>query len=665
MSYPQPAGLPAVELSSRRCWVRSGAVPALAVGASAMVLMASPAVVPQAPAAAKAAVPAWALTASGAASHYQSVIDQIIAAQQQIIETNSAYPFATDFDKTLLPGYVQGSALMQLYFNVGQLNHANGFDQAADKFVYLWNAPAAEPLNFLNDPNPDTQYYFNSLGDETQVITIRPNSGTEDLSFTTMSGTGTPTGFTSLHAYDLSQFTPNADGTYTIYVSPTEHAGNWVNSAGAETLAIRNSIGDWGMPHATLKFELENQPGFTLPVLSDEQISSMLSNIATDLPGANASSLLFGVQQATNSLPPNYITPILGTTEATPGGPLLPGQFGSGVHFELQPDQALILKVPVLDASYSGISIDDAWTTGAPAALAQSSLNNTQAFHGSDGFVYYVVSSKDPGVANWLDSGDLRDGLAVLRWQGVTGTVPTVAPTAQVVDIADVREHLPADMPLVTPAERAADLQERMLEYFYVQHQDHDSGWITANLEYDQVKAAVGPEQFDALFGAQQDVPSVLERLMTPALGPDTMSVFSSALADPAGAASALINNLPLAVKDISLPMILAVLRMDMFVGQTVQELSNGISTGHLGEVLADRFSALQTVLDLIFNDPATSIGAGFLNARDDLGVALLHAGSYTLDANDFASAWAELSAFNQTASEMLAAGFAYLTDLG
>ncbi|RRR46589.1 hypothetical protein EHH44_07110 [Mycolicibacter terrae] len=81
-----------------------------------MVLMASPAVVPQAPAAAKAAVPAWALTASGAASHYQSVIDQIIAAQQQIIETNSAYPFATDFDKTLLPGYVQGSpdaALLQ------------------------------------------------------------------------------------------------------------------------------------------------------------------------------------------------------------------------------------------------------------------------------------------------------------------------------------------------------------------------------------------------------------------------------------------------------------------------------------------------------------------------------------------------------------------------
>ncbi|MEB3022870.1 hypothetical protein [[Mycobacterium] crassicus] len=638
-------------------------VQAAGAGALAIAMMSAPAaVLPVTPT--NVTSPAWVLTASGA-SAYQAALDAIIAAQQQIIETNSAYPWATAFDKTLLPGYVQGSALMQLYFNMGQLNLSNGFDQGADKFVYLWNAPAAEPLNFLNDPNPDTQYYFNSLGDETKVITIYPKSGTEDLSFTAMSGTGTPSGFTSLHAYDLRQFTPNSDGSYTVYVSPTEHAGNWVNSAGAETLAIRNSIGDWGMPHATLNFAVENQPGFVLPVLSADQISSMLSNVATDLPGANASSLLFGVQQATNTLPPNFITPIRGTTEASPGGPLLPGQFGSGVHFNLEPDQALVLKVPVLDAPYGSISIDDAWTTGAPAALAQSSLNNTQAFHGSDGFVYYVVSSKDPGVANWLDSGDLRDGLAVLRWQGVTGTVPTAMPTAQVVDIADVRDYLPADMPLVTAAERAADLQERMLEYFYVQHQDYDSGWITAHLEYDQIKAAVGAEQFNEIFGAQQDVPSILERLISPELGPDTSSVLQAVLADPAGGMAALINNLPLLVKDVTLPMILAVLRTDIFLGQTIQEVSHAFQTGDLSDVFTDRFSALQTLIEQTLTDPATSIASGFLNARDDLGVSLLHSDTYTLGAGDFASAWSELSAYSQTASDMLSAGFGYLTDLG
>ncbi|MDD7811410.1 hypothetical protein PP713_02365 [Mycobacterium sp. CSUR Q5927] len=662
MSYVQaPAVAP--NLANQR--IRSGALSALALGASAVMLMAAPAApLPTLSTTAKAGLPAWVLTASEAEGPFQAALAQIIQAQQQIIATNSEYSFATDFDKTLLPGYVQGSALMQLYFNLGQLNLSNGFDQAADKFVYLWNAPAAEPLNFLNDPNPDTQYYFNSLGDETKVITVHPRPGTEDLSFTTMSGTGTPTGFSSLHAYDLRQFTPNSDGTYTIYVSPTEHDGNWVNSAGAETLAIRNSIGDWGLPHATLNFEVENQPGFVLPVLSDDQISTMLSNIGTDLPGANASSLLFGVQQATNSLPPNFITPIQGTTEASPGGPLLPGQFGSGVHFQLESDQALILKVPVLNAPYGNISVDDAWTTGAPAALAQSSLNNTQAFHGSDGFVYYVVSSQDPGVANWIDSGDLRDGLAVLRWQGVTGAVPTTPPTATVVDIADVRDHLPADMPLVSAAERAADLQERMLEYFYVQHQDYDSGWITANLEYGQIKEAVGAEQFNEIFGSQQDVPSVLERLTSPALGPDTAAVLQAVMVDPAGSMSALINNLPLAIKDVTLPMILAVLRTDIFLGQTIQAVSHGLENGQLSDVLTDRLSALQTLFEQTFTDPGTSIFAGFLNARDDLGVALMHSDSYTFDVGDVSSAWAELSTYSQSASEMLASGWAYLTDL-
>lgn len=160
-------------------------------------------------------------------------------------------------------------------------------------------------------------------------------------------------------------------------------------------------------------------------------------------------------------------------------------------------------------------------------------------------------------------------------------------------------------------------------------------------------------------------MPSVLERLTSPELGPDTMSVFQAAVADPAGATSALINNLPLAVKDISLPLILAALRTDIFLGQTFQELSHGMATGQLGEVFTDRLSALQTLFEQTFIDPSTSIAAGFLNARDDLGVALLHSGSYELGAGDFASAWNELSAFGQTASEMLSAGFAYLADLG
>lgn len=596
-----------------------------------------------APAATPLNPPAVNLTSSNSADPFQSAVNAILQAQQAITATNSAYPFITGFDKTLLPAYGQSAALMQLYFNFGQQNLLNGYDPDADRFAYLWNASGAEPQNWMNYPNPDTQYYFTPLGDKTQVITINPGPGTESMTFTAMSGTGMPSGFDSLHAYDLSQFTANPDGTYTIYVGPTEHAGNWVDTVGAQTLAIRDTVGDWGLLHNTMNITTDGQPQFVLPVLSDDQILTMLTNVGTDLPASNASSLLYGVQHATSLIPANFITPIQGTISAAPGGPLLPGQFGSGSHFVLQDDQALILTVPTFDAPYSNISLDDAWSAGAPAAIAQSSLNNTQAFHSSDGFTYYVVSSKDPGVANWLDNGGLQDGAAILRWQGVTGDVPTAMPKAEVVNIADVRDYLPADTPTVTLTERAADLQERLLEYNYVQHQDFNSGWVTANLEYDQVKAAVGAEQFDRIFGSQQDVPSVIERLISPALGPNLDTVVSDFLANPSGGLAALVSNLPLAVKDIELPMVLAALRLDMAMGSG--------------------FQGLGSVFSETFTDPATSITAGFLNARDDLAVAIMNADHYSLPSVDFGSVTDQLVQQQQSASDMLSAGFNYLMD--
>lgn len=636
--------------------------------ALATAVTASPAVaVPDPSATTAASSVAMRLTGSDSANPFQSALDQIVAAQQQIIETNSAYPFITDFDKTLLPEYVQSAALMQLYLNLGQLNFANGYDPEADRFPYLWNASAAEPQNFMNYPNPDTQYYFTPLGDKTEVITVDPGPGTESMTFTVMSGTGTPSGFTSLHAYDLSQFTPNPDGTYTIYVTPTEHAGNWVDASGGQTLAIRDTIGDWGLLHNTMDIELKDQPGFALPVLSDDQISSMLTNIAEDLPDANASSLLYGVQHATASIPANFITPIRGTIDASPGGPLLPGQFGSGAHFVLEDDQALILKVPVLEAAYSGISLDNAWSAGAPAAIAQSSLNNTQAFYGpNDGFIYYVVSNQDPGVPNWLDTSGLNDGAVILRWQGVTEAVPPTPPHAEVVNIADVRDYLPEGTPVVTPAERAADLHERLLEYYYVQHQDYDSGWVTANLEYDQIKDAVGAEQFYEIFGSQQDVPTVLDRLTSPALSPDLIAIANEILTNPADSLAAIINNLPLAIKDIELPMVLAALRLEMAVGETLQAVQTDISSGEFAQAWAALGSGLQdlgTVFDATWTDPATSISAGFLNARDDLAVSIMNADSYSLSDLDFASLGVQLNQLDESVSEMLSAGWSYLLD--
>jgi hypothetical protein len=90
----------------------------------------------------------------------------------------------------------------------------------------------------------------------------------------------------------------------------------------------------------------------------------------------------------------------------------------------------------------------------------QSSLNALQAKLDSDGKFRTVIALEDPGVANWLDSGGHTRGMLVGRWHGAD-SYPM--PTIRKVPFADIAQHLPADTPMVTPAEREAALRKRNL----------------------------------------------------------------------------------------------------------------------------------------------------------------------------------------------------------
>jgi hypothetical protein len=607
-----------------------------------------------------------AVTLMDSSSPFQPELDQIIAAQQEITATNSAYPFITEFDQTLLPGYVQNSALLQLGVDLSQLNLNNSYDEDAfSTLPYLWNAPAAEPQNFLNSPNPDETYNLLSVGNQTEVVTIDPAPGTEEVTFVPMSGTGASSDFHPLSVDNLSQFTPNANGTYTIDLSPTEQPGNWVDTDGAQSLLIRDDVGDWAVPHDDISVQLADQPAFTLPILSDDQISSTLTQIGADLPIENGGFTLYGLQSAIDSVPDNIFAPFRLSTTSVGGGPILPGQISGIGHFDLQPDQALIVQVPNFEATYSAIQIDNDWTQTSAYATVEGSLNNTDTFQDPDGYTYYVIGDQNPGVANFIDDSDLQDGAIIMRIQGLDGSIPAT-PTTEVVPIADVSQYLPADTPEVTPAEYTADLQERLFSYDYAIDQDHTpEAWVTANLEYGQLQSAIGTTEFDQIFGTQQDVPSVLDRLTETALIPNMDTIANDVVADPSGSLSALVENLPLAVQDIELPEVLATLRVEEVIGQTAQAVEGDVSSDQPSQALTALSTGAQelgTVFDQTLTDPATSITAGILNARDDLSVALMNADSYSaLTSTDFTSLSDQLSQLNESVSQMLSAGMSYL----
>ena len=71
------------------------------------------------------------------------------------------------------------------------------------------------------------------------------------------------------------------------------------------------------------------------------------------------------------------------------------------------------------DAAYTGFQIIDPWMIAPDAKKYQVCLNSTQASRNADGTCTYVISMTDPGIANWLDTAGLHQGLAIMRWQAV------------------------------------------------------------------------------------------------------------------------------------------------------------------------------------------------------------------------------------------------------
>ncbi len=613
-----------------------------------MGALATAAVVPQAAAAPALTTPVRLLSDS-----LQSAINEILNAQQQVATSVSALPWVTPYDVAHQLGpYTQMVANTMLASILNMENASRGFDSNGQIAPTPWGAPAADPLQMQNFASADNIYFGLATGDKTWIITVYPGHGTQDMLFSPMVGDGVTTSYLTARTDDFAGFTPNADGSYTIILSPTEHAGNWVDTQGSVSTLIRDTVGDWGLMHNTLRVQEVGASGYTMPVLSTDNITSILQTLGANFVYQNSTPTYIGLANAMAQIPFNMVTT---PAPSQPGviGPAVVGQINSMGRFQLEPDQALILKVADVPGRYSSAEIGSALNNvGSQPGWATSvgQINGAQAFHSSDGYTYYVISAKDPGVANWLDTNGAANGDIALRWQGAeVSSIPR--PTFEVVSINDIKNYLPDDTPTVTLAERAVEIQNHLLEYGYKINQYHDSGWVTQNLEIDQIKAAIGAEQFDSIFGTQLNVPSVLDRMLDPMLMADPTTVIHDLLTNnPGDMLSAIVQNFPTLLQDIQMPAVLAALRLSMLVDSGLPGLATGLGTW----------------LESTFADPATSITAGLLNARDDLSVVIMNADKYSpLSFGDLSLVSDRLSDLHESVSNMLAAGFAHALGLG
>jgi hypothetical protein len=144
-----------------------------------------------------------------------------------------------------------------------------------------------------------------------------------------------------------------------------------------------------------------------------------------------------------------------------------PGGWGfvAGLNFHLASDEAMVVTTSSGGSKYTGFQLNDPWMIAPDARQYQVCLNGSQVTQNPDGTVTYVISISDPGAANWLDTTGLHDGLGILRWQNIPPalTGDSLIREVRVVKLAEVAGI--AGLPMVTPAQRRAQVAKRKGDY--------------------------------------------------------------------------------------------------------------------------------------------------------------------------------------------------------
>ena len=314
--------------------------------------------------------------------------------------------------------------------------------------------------------NPDNKYFAATISSD-GVYVIHGKRGTS-ASLEIQVGAGNPgynENLTSPITVDQitgEKLNIRADGTFEIIISDTEPEGaeNWLqNYKGnlqANSILIRESFMDW-----------EKEKGGTWYIERTDTSGQPNSNPSPKVVNAQyarASEYLInstkGWVKFVDRLRANLASGNLSQPRPTQDGSGLPGQWNAAGFFTIASDDALIITVSNSKAKYQSIQIGDFWFNALDFYQRQTSLTAAQAQSDDQGEYRLVISAKDPGVTNWLDTSGTQNIFVFMRWQGMPECEEPSAVHTKMVKFKELRKCL-SDEPFFGPKKRQAQLAAR------------------------------------------------------------------------------------------------------------------------------------------------------------------------------------------------------------
>ena len=250
-----------------------------------------------------------------------------------------------------------------------------------------------------------------------------------------------------------------ADGSFTITIDPEPANGrpNHLRSAaGAQQLIIRDIFDhiERQRPMA-LTIERLDPPGRP-PMTIADFVREVPKQMAKAVRGTMA------VTAAINRLAPNTLP---APAFMNQGETLVTQAYSMG-HFKLAEDEALVITLTMGAARYAIVPATNYWGGIGDFLNHRTCLSSGGAVPNPDGSYTYVVAREDPGVANWVDTDGLDEGMLCIRWTAFDRSgkpMPTL--DSKLVDRADLEAVLPRGVPHVDAAGRAAQIAQHGRDY--------------------------------------------------------------------------------------------------------------------------------------------------------------------------------------------------------
>jgi len=296
---------------------------------------------------------------------------------------------------------------------------------------------------FLGD-NPDALYQQAVIrGDRSYRVTGRRDEQTY-ISFT-IHGPDPAGGINGPVLADRNDrdLSVDADGSFEVVLSPDEHPGNWIKlEPDARMVIVRNyylrerSVQTDPSVAVRLGIEPLDDPG-PPPPLDDATLARRIRDASAFVHSTTLGIRVFGA-------PPAFPVPFVSNEPNTVGTPwsfrnaevdaagAVDIYYSSG-NFELEPDEALVMEGILPECEFANVMLWNVHMQTLEYRNRRCSLNSVQIETDGGDAYRIVISERDPGVANWLDTGGHRRG--TIFWRFLLPSAQPETPRCRVVPV--------------------------------------------------------------------------------------------------------------------------------------------------------------------------------------------------------------------------------------